>query len=251
MGSFYYVAGSYPHASQFYYETGRGHIKENDDSLMKYQRVIKEQAVNQEKKIDYSNRILRLSLTATMVQNNGYQKLNEDPADAGVGGDIEKGHRPRNKKANTMKFNDRPASAPAPSVSNPPAAPVSNPLHAAATTSNSNNNHNQNNPLMTPGKVPSFTPAKTTAEAPTTPQAGSSIPLSPPPASAAAQQLSPVVEKKQTNSDYVFVADVNAADDDDDVDDDRHQHHLTEMEQLELLETMRGKASTEEQDSAK
>jgi hypothetical protein len=129
VGSFYYVSGSYPHASQFYYETGRGHIKENDDSLTKYQKILKEQATTQGKKADYSNRILRLSLSVTNPNAQGYNPLHEDPSDPGVGHhDIEKG-RQQQKKAN--KRHDRPTGL------GMVFSDIDNPLH------NQNNNNNQ------------------------------------------------------------------------------------------------------------
>eukprot|EP00599_Poterioochromonas_sp_BG-1_P003251 CAMPEP_0173135606 /NCGR_PEP_ID=MMETSP1105-20130129/1994_1 /TAXON_ID=2985 /ORGANISM="Ochromonas sp., Strain BG-1" /LENGTH=485 /DNA_ID=CAMNT_0014047641 /DNA_START=1 /DNA_END=1458 /DNA_ORIENTATION=- len=201
VGSFYYVSGSYPHAQQFYYETGRGHVKSSDDAIAKYQKKMKQQQARDGQKVDYSNRILRLSLAATST--DGYEKLEEDHDHDGVHlSDIEKGRPPKPKRQiDRPKVTDRPGGVAAIASST---SAVSNPLH-------SNNAHG--------GKATPKASAEQEKERP-----GSETPTKdkerPPPVPSTPPPSIPT-------GDYVHVHDQNAEDDEEEVEDDRQLHENT------------------------
>lgn len=240
VGSFYYVSGktslplpsstilrdmigSYPHAQQFYYETGRGHVKSSDDAIAKYQKKMKQQQARDGQKVDYSNRILRLSLAATST--DGYEKLEEDHDHEGVHlSDIEKGRPPKPKRQiDRPKVADRPGGVAAIASST---SAVSNPLHSNS-AGGGKATPKANAEQERPG---SETPTKDKERPPP-------VPSTPPPSI--------------PTGDYVHVHDQNAEDDEEEVEDDRQLHQNTphDTKRLDALtSSMKKQTATSEEE---
>jgi hypothetical protein len=209
------VSGSYPHASQFYYEAGRGHIKSSEEELVKYEKQLKLQNAVKAQKDSTANRVLRLSLTAANSKgtSSGYKELVDQDMEGHHVSDMEKGFSVQKKH-----FRDKP-------VISTIGGGIKNPLHNVPSSSPSKQlfSPNQANPSRTEGageigqSNSSLSPTK---------QPLSDVSLSP-----------PEVSEPQLRDDDIH--DENADDDDDDIEDDDEQNMEEQHNrQLDLLTSM-------------
>lgn len=190
------MIGSYPHAQQFYYETGRGHIQDSNDEVAKYKKKAKTKAAVKGQISDYSNRILRLSLKTGSEE---YQQLSEDPLDGGP--DIEEGKAA--SKGKSISTDHRPQDKPSVPGSASKLNAVNNPLHQTVSQ-----------PRTAAPASKDLTSSQSVTQSASS---VASVPIVSPP------------------TDYVHIHDENAEDDDEDVEDADEDQPIKEDQRLQNL----------------